>query len=114
LSNGWEVRAVFTNTAGSATSNAATATVIPAVAPVETTRPRRQQCPALRCWPFTGATIFPLVTIGSGLLLSGLVFLAISWTGRRRWLRSQCAPALSPCDIGVVTQDHYVGSGFPH
>ena len=29
------------------------------------------------------------VTIGSGLLLSGLVLLAISWTGRRRWLRCQ-------------------------
>jgi hypothetical protein len=29
------------------------------------------------------------VTIGSVPLLSGLVLLAISWTGRRRWLRSQ-------------------------
>jgi hypothetical protein len=37
---------------------------------------------------FTGATFLPLVTIGSGLLLAGLVLLAISSTGRRRWLHS--------------------------
>jgi hypothetical protein len=33
---------------------------------------------------FTGATFLPLVTIGSGLLLSGLVCLTISLTRRRR------------------------------
>jgi hypothetical protein len=38
---------------------------------------------------FTGATFLPLVTIGSGLLLAGLAFLAISSTGRRRWLHRQ-------------------------
>jgi alpha-tubulin suppressor-like RCC1 family protein len=40
--NGWEVRAVFTNFAGSATTNAATITVIPAIAPVITTQPISQ------------------------------------------------------------------------
>jgi hypothetical protein len=33
---------------------------------------------------FTGATFLPLVTIGSGLLLAGLVLFAISSTSRRR------------------------------
>jgi hypothetical protein len=37
---------------------------------------------------FTGATFLPLVTIGSGLLVAGLALLAISSTGRRRWLHS--------------------------
>jgi hypothetical protein len=45
---------------------------------------------------FTGATIIPLLTIGSGLVLAGLVFFAISWTGRRRWLHSQLRTSAVP------------------
>jgi hypothetical protein len=37
---------------------------------------------------FTGATFLPIITIGSSLLLAGLALLAISSTGRRRWLHS--------------------------
>ncbi len=40
--NGWEVRAVFTNTGGTATSNPATLTVTPPVAPTVTTQPTDQ------------------------------------------------------------------------
>jgi alpha-tubulin suppressor-like RCC1 family protein len=40
--DGWEFRAVFTNLAGSATTNAATLTVLPAIAPVVTTDPINQ------------------------------------------------------------------------
>jgi alpha-tubulin suppressor-like RCC1 family protein len=42
LENGWELRAVFTNASGSATSNAATITMVPAVAPVVTLQPISQ------------------------------------------------------------------------
>jgi hypothetical protein len=40
--NGWEFRAVFTNLAGTATTNAATLTVLPDIAPVVTTQPLSQ------------------------------------------------------------------------
>ena len=40
--NDWQVRAVFTNIAGSATTNPATLTVIPPVAPTITTQPSNQ------------------------------------------------------------------------
>jgi hypothetical protein len=40
--NGWEFRAVFTNLAGSATTTAATLTVLPDIAPVVTTDPLNQ------------------------------------------------------------------------
>jgi hypothetical protein len=40
--NDWELRAVFTNSVGSAMTNAATITVIPAIAPVITTQPISQ------------------------------------------------------------------------
>ena len=45
---------------------------------------------------FTGATFLPLVTIGSGLLLAGLALLAISSTGRRRWLHSHLRTSTVP------------------
>jgi hypothetical protein len=45
---------------------------------------------------FTGATFLPLVTIGSGLLLAGLALLAISSTGRRRWLHGQLRTSAVP------------------
>ncbi len=45
---------------------------------------------------FTGATFLPLVTIGSGLLLAGLALLAISSTGRRRWLHSYLRTSAVP------------------
>ena len=45
---------------------------------------------------FTGATFLPLVTIGSGLLLAGLALLAISSTGRRRWLHSHVRTSAVP------------------
>jgi alpha-tubulin suppressor-like RCC1 family protein len=40
--NGWEIRAVFTNAGGTATTNAAIVTVLPAVAPVVTMQPVSQ------------------------------------------------------------------------
>ena len=45
---------------------------------------------------FTGATFLPLVTFGSGLLLAGLALLAISWTGRRRWLHCHLRASAVP------------------
>jgi hypothetical protein len=45
---------------------------------------------------FTGATFLPLVTFGSGLLLAGLALLAISSTGRRRWLHSHLRTSAVP------------------
>jgi hypothetical protein len=45
---------------------------------------------------FTGATFLPLVTIGSGLLLAGLALLAISSTGRRRWLHGHVRTSAVP------------------
>ncbi len=53
--NGWEFRAVFTNLAGSATSHAATITVIPAVAPVITTQPISQSVSSGSPVTFTAA-----------------------------------------------------------
>ena len=53
--NGWEFRAVFTNGAGSATSAAATLTVLPDIAPVVTTQPISQSVPVGGTATFTAA-----------------------------------------------------------
>jgi hypothetical protein len=55
VENGWEVRAVFTNYLGTATSNAATITVLPAVAPVITTQPISQTVPSGQAVTFSAA-----------------------------------------------------------
>jgi hypothetical protein len=53
--NGWEFRAVFTNGGGSATTTAATLTVLPAVGPVITTQPINQSVPSGGTATFTAA-----------------------------------------------------------
>jgi alpha-tubulin suppressor-like RCC1 family protein len=53
--NGWELRAVFTNFVGSATTNAATLTVLPAVAPVVTLNPVSQSVTLGQSVTFTAA-----------------------------------------------------------
>ena len=53
--NGWQARAVFTNSAGSATTDAATVTVNPAVAPVVTTQPLNSTVATGQTATFTAA-----------------------------------------------------------
>ena len=53
--NGWEFRAVFTNAGGSATSNAATLSVLTPVAPVVTTQPSDQSVSEHESVTFTAA-----------------------------------------------------------
>ena len=55
FANGWEVRAVFTNLGGSATTNPATLTVIPDVAPTITTQPISQSVPSGQTVTFSAA-----------------------------------------------------------
>jgi hypothetical protein len=55
FANGWEVRAVFTNFGGSATTNPATLTVIPDVAPTITTQPISQSVPSGQTVTFSAA-----------------------------------------------------------
>jgi hypothetical protein len=62
--NGWEIRAVFTNLAGTATTTAATATVLPDIAPVITTDPLSQNVASGQTATWTvGATGSPAPTV---------------------------------------------------
>jgi alpha-tubulin suppressor-like RCC1 family protein len=62
--NGWQVRAVFTNIAGSATTNPATLTVPPPVAPTITTQPSNQTASPGQIASFTaGASGSPTPTV---------------------------------------------------
>jgi hypothetical protein len=83
------VDACITNAAGTVVPRPSCTPSVPAVVTAAPTTPAASVPSAAPLLAFTGATIIPLVTIGSGLLLAGLVFFAISSTGRRRWLHSQ-------------------------
>jgi hypothetical protein len=70
--NGWQVRAVFTNYLGTATSNGATVTVLPAVAPVITTQPISQTVPSGQAVTFSAAASGnPTPTVQWQLSLNG-------------------------------------------
>jgi hypothetical protein len=90
------VDACITNAAGTVVprpSCSPTAAVVAANAPTTPAAAAPSASPLLA---FTGATFLPLVTIGSGLLLAGLALLAISSTGRRRWLHSHLPTSSAP------------------
>ena len=55
LENHWQLRAVFTNSAGTATSNGATMTLVSAAAPVVTTQPLSQNYTSGSSVTFTAA-----------------------------------------------------------
>ena len=62
--NGWEFRAVFSNGGGSATTTAATLTLLPAIAPVITTQPVSRTIPAGGTVTFSaGASGTPAPTV---------------------------------------------------
>jgi hypothetical protein len=90
------VDACITNAAGTVVprpSCSPSAAVVAANAPTTPAAAAPRASPLLA---FTGATFLPLVTIGSGLLLAGLALLAISSTGRRRWLHGQLRTSAVP------------------
>jgi hypothetical protein len=82
------VDACLTNAAGTVVPRPS---CTPSAATVVATSPTTPTAASSNAAPlaFTGATIIPLVTTGSGLLLSGLVFLGASAAGRRRRLHSR-------------------------
>ena len=70
--NGWQVRAVFTNVAGSATTNAATITVVANSAPVVTLQPASQSVPTGHTITFSAAaTGSPTPTVQWQLSING-------------------------------------------
>ena len=78
------VDACITNAAGTVVPRPSCTPTVPAVVATSSTTPAATVPSTSPLLAFTGATFLPLVTIGSGLLLSGLALLAISSTGRRR------------------------------
>jgi hypothetical protein len=78
------VDACITNAAGTVVPRPSCTPSIPAVVANSPTTLAATVPSASPLLAFTGATFLPLVTIGSGLLLSGLALLVISSTGRRR------------------------------
>jgi hypothetical protein len=62
--NGWQIRAVFTNLAGTATTTAATITVLPDIAPTITADPISQSVPSGQAETWTvGASGTPTPTL---------------------------------------------------
>ena len=82
------VDACITTAAGTVVPRPSCTPSVPAVVTASPTTPAATVPSASLVLAFTGATFLPLVTIGSSLLLAGLALLAISSTGRRRWLHS--------------------------
>jgi hypothetical protein len=78
------IDACITNAAGTVVPRPSCTPSVPAVVTASPTMPAAAVPNAAPLLAFTGATFLPLVTIGSGLLLSGLVCLTISSTRRRR------------------------------
>ena len=78
------VDACITNASGTVVPRPSCTPSVPAVVATSSTTPAATVPSASPLLAFTGATFLPLVTIGSGLLLSGLALLVISSTGRRR------------------------------
>ena len=82
------VNACITNAAGTVVPRPSCTPSVPAVVTASPTTPAATVPSASPLLAFTGATFLPIITIGSSLLLAGLALLAISSTGRRRWLHS--------------------------
>jgi len=90
------VDACITNAAGTVVPRPSCSPSVAVVAANAPTTPAATAPSASPLLAFTGATFLPLVTIGSGLLLAGLALLAISSTGRRRWLHGQLRTSAVP------------------
>jgi hypothetical protein len=90
------VDACITNAAGTVVPRPSCSPTAAVVAANAQTAPAAAAPSASPLLAFTGATFLPLVTVGSSLLLAGLALLAISSTGRRRWLHSHLRTSAVP------------------
>ena len=90
------VDACITNAAGTVVPRPSCSPTAAVVAANASTTPAAAAPSASPVLAFTGATFLPIVAIGSGLLLAGLALLAISSTGRRRWLHSHLRTSAVP------------------
>ena len=79
--NGWEVRAVFTNAGGTATSNAATITITPAT--TVTTAAATSSSSGTPALAVTGINAWRLVDSGALMVAAGSAFVAVSRRRRR-------------------------------
>jgi alpha-tubulin suppressor-like RCC1 family protein len=101
--NGFEFRAVFTNVVGSATTNAATLTVNPTVAPTITTQPTNQSAPVNSLANFTAAA-------------SGQPSPSAQWQqstdGGTTWSNIPLGGASSPTTVGIPALPILNGSEY--
>jgi sugar lactone lactonase YvrE len=101
--NGFEFRAVFTNVAGSATTNAATLIVNPAIAPTITTQPTNQSAPVNTSANFTAAA-------------SGQPSPSAQWQqstdGGTTWSNIPLGGTSSPTTVGIPALPSFNGSEF--
>ncbi len=83
LVNGWQVRAVFTNAGGTATSNAATITITPAPALTTVKAAATSSSSGTPALAVTGFNAWRLVDIGALMVATGSAFVALSRRRRR-------------------------------